>query len=276
MANYRKAGTNAFSAALAAAPTANPWVIGGSAVGGAVVGALSPKRTFDENPFRAALRKYKIGVRSGARRSAAEAGSQTGTALAAQGLSASPLGQGIAAGQRRLALQRGEDHINMAEGTLEADIAAAKESIRQANDAEFRSDLTGVATAGLALADNIATENSPLREKAGLPRIESDADKFLKALQDSGAGATTAQATITGPTTTEAPKTSISLSTAPQDLPPLSYSSRPEAVDSKLKMLNIPKGSKLGRAYHSNPYHMQELEDAFGIDMLKDVFNLGV
>ena len=249
MANFRKAGTNAFAAALAAAQTGNPYAIGGAAAIGGATGLLTPKRTFDANPFRRAFKTYETGVRSSARTSAAEAGSQIGTANAAQGLSRSPLGSGIVAGQRRLALQRGEDQINMARGALEADIAGAEESIRQANDAELRSDLAGVAQAGVSLAHNVATTNSPLRAKLGLPRIKQPGEDLLGLLQQGG--------------TTAA---------APAAIPNLDYSSTKADISKKLLVRGIRENSKYGQAHFANPARMQELEDFFTAERLDFIF----
>ena len=117
-----------------------------------------------------------------------------------------------------------------------------------------------------------------MRESAGLPRIESDTDKFLSALGRTGIGSQIRLGTTTTPNSKT--KTTIGLEqripNVPQEVPDLSYLSTPKEVDTRLQMHQVPKGSKLGRAYHANPYHVQQLENSFGIDFLKDVFNLGV
>ena len=281
--NFRRGFTNAASSALGVAPTANPYLIGGAAVVGGVTGVLTPDRTFDPSPFRQGFQRYATGVRSGARRAAAEAGSQTATQLAAQGLSASPLGAGVTAGQRRLALQRGEDLITQERGQLEADLAGAQTAIAQQNQRQVEREFTGVAEAGLALGENILTQNSPLREKLGLPPIQSPADELLRSIFNGDAASPSATQAITGGA--QAPvapapaiQGQISGQNAPvgQHRPKLGYDASRTQVDSKLEAEGISKGSKLGRAYHSNPEAMQQLEDAFGLDYLKDVFNLGV
>ena len=248
MANIKKGLTNAASLGLSAAPTANPWVIGGASLLGLGTGLVSPERTFDPSGLRQAFKGYEQGLRSSARRSAAEAGSQIGTGLAAQGLSNSPLGQGIIAGQRRLGLQRAEDQINTARSSLEADIATAQEQIRQANENEFRNDLTGVSEAGLALTDNVLTQNSPLREKLGLPKIESSADQLLRNIFG-----TSPQA-------------------AAQAVPKLNYNSSAADIKKKLLVRGIKENSKYGQAHKFNPQRMQELEDALGSDFLDHIF----
>ena len=271
MANKRKAFTGALSGGLAAAPTANPYLIGGGALLGGVLGALSPERTFDPSPFREALKKYNLGISRSARRSAAEAGAQSAVGMAAQGQSASPMGQALIVAHRQRQLQKGEDQKNFAEGKLEADIATAEESIRQANEQEYRDDLKGVAQAGLALTDNISTQNSPLRAKLGLPEIPDPQAEALKALTESiksgqggdasvsleiGSPATTTQTTLQKPFSTK-----------------LSYESPIEDINRMLNAKNINPNSPHWKAWHYNPHRMQELEDAFGSDFLGYIFS---
>ena len=52
MRNYRKAITNAGAAALASAPSGNPFIIGGTALLAGGAGLLQEEREFDPNPFR--------------------------------------------------------------------------------------------------------------------------------------------------------------------------------------------------------------------------------
>ena len=162
-------------------------------------------------------------------------------------------------------MQRNEDIIGSARGQLEADLAGAETAIQQANDAEFRRDLGGVAEAGVALGQNVLTENSPLREKLGLSRIEYPLEGILS---DISAGRTTG---------TSAPTPSVSTpATLQKNTTPMQTPEARATINRELSQKGINEGSKLGRAYHANPEHMKALEDAFGLDFLKDIFNLGV
>ena len=77
MAFGRKVGrfaTRAAQGALLAAPSANPYVIGGSALLSGAPALFEEDRKFDPKPFRRGFRKYAAARRSGARRTADEAG----------------------------------------------------------------------------------------------------------------------------------------------------------------------------------------------------------
>lgn len=267
MANWKKGATNAISSALAVAPTANPYLIGGAALTGGGIGLLTPERTFDESEILKALQKFNEGVRGSARRVANEAGSQTATRMATRGLGNSPVGDSIVAGQRRLELQRGEDAVNLARSNVHGDIATAKESIRQANEQDFRTDVEGLAQSVVALADNVATENSSLRELTGLPEIADPVADLVKAMTGQ------AQQGNVG-------NVSLSLNGNNNSLQPfkkpflskLSYESTFDDINNFLRQRNINANSLYGRAYHSNPARMQELEDAFGRGYLDNIF----
>ena len=174
----RRAGkfaSRAAQGALLSAPTANPYVIGGTALASGLPALFEEDREFDPKPFRKGFARYAAARRSAARRSADEAGAQAGALLASKGFAASsPLTAGITAGQRRLALQRTEDILGAEEGQLEADLAREEAEIDAANAQDIRDELQGVGTAALALGHNVATKDSPLRELLGLPQITPD------------------------------------------------------------------------------------------------------
>ena len=271
MANKRKAFTNALSFGLGAAPTANPPLIIGSALLGGGLGLIEPELTYDEQPLLNTLESFKTGVRSSARRSATEAGSQTSTQLHAQGLGQSPLGAGITAGQRRLELQRGEDTINMADAAVKGDIAVAKEQVRQAKDSQFRSDLNAVAGAGIALVDNVATENSPLRKAIGLEDIPDPGAELLQAYRDQIAAGNAVDAgvsleVINGKTPIATHHFAPILASLGRDIPSVH-------LNAYLNQKGIKASSKYGRAYRSSFRSMKQLEDALGTDFLDYVFN---
>ena len=190
--------------------------------------------------------------------------------MGSRGLGNSPLGAGITAGQRRLGLQRGEDAINVAESAVEADIASAKEAVRQANDAEFRSDLNSVAGAGVALVDNVVSQNSPLRKKLGFPDIVDPQEEFLKAWRAKMLGESNGDANV---------QQSMGNPTQPiQDynyapiLAPMGRDIPSVHLNAYLNKKGIAPSSKYGRAYRSNFRSMQQLEDALGSDFLDNIF----
>lgn len=171
--------SRAAQGAILAAPSANPYVIGGAALLSGVPALFEEDREFDPKPFRKGFQKYATARRSAARRTADEGGAQAGAMLAARGMSNSPLATGIAAGQRRLALQRTEDILGAEEGQLEADLAAEQAEVDAANAQDLRDEIQGVGSAALALTHNVTTTDSPLREALGLPKIAPDAPDVI-------------------------------------------------------------------------------------------------
>ena len=104
---------------------ADPLALAAIGVASGAPALLEKEYKFDPAPHRRAFKRFETGVRNQSRRSAAEAGSQTGAMLASQGIQGG-LPAGIAAGNRRLAFQHGDDIINKARYQVETEIAEAE------------------------------------------------------------------------------------------------------------------------------------------------------
>ena len=255
----RRAGrfaSRAAQGALLAAPSANPYVIGGAALLSGAPALFEEDRKFDPSPFRKGFRKYATAKRSAARRTADEAGSQAGTFLASKGMSNSPLAAGIAAGQRRLALQRTEDMLGAEEGQLEADLAAEQAEVDAANAQDMREDIQGVGSAALALTHNVATADSPLREALGLPKLTPDLAPIIIRTGGGDQGG--------GDSGTEEPDAGEPTNT-PQDVTPQQDAERTQ----QLKAKNINPNSTYGMWYRRDPEIASELEKMLPPEMLQ-------
>ena len=104
---------------------ANPFALAAIGLASGAPALLEKEYKFDPAPHRRAFKRFETGVRNQSRRSANEAGSQTGAMLASQGIQGG-LAAGIAAGNRRLAFQHGDDIINKARYQVETEIAEAE------------------------------------------------------------------------------------------------------------------------------------------------------
>lgn len=175
MPNLRKALIGGASSALASAPSANPFLIGGSALVGTLPGLFEEERTFDPNPFRQGFKRTSRVARRRARRSGQEVRNRTRASAAAQGLSGSELSQGISDAAERATRQRTDDALALQEAELEDNIAHAEAYIDQANQADRRADLRGLTNAVISTGHHIATKNSPLRKALGIADV-TDAD----------------------------------------------------------------------------------------------------
>ena len=144
-----KALTNAGSAALATAPSGNPFLIGGTALVAGVSGYMQEPRTFDPNPFRRALKTWSQGTRRRGRRAAQEAGVRSSARLSAKGVGGSELAASITHGAERAAMQHAEDLITDRTAEVEDNIAHAQLYVDEANRAEMNRDWQGLASAAI-------------------------------------------------------------------------------------------------------------------------------
>ena len=151
-----KAIQGLISGGVAAAPSGNPYLIAASSIGNAALSGLSGPEKPDFTKYRRAVNRIGRGVRSRARRDAAEVGSQLGSSLARRGLNQSALGAGIAAGNQRRILERAGDYENRLKTQAELDIAQAQTAADLADREELRRDWGNLATAGIIAADRYA------------------------------------------------------------------------------------------------------------------------
>ena len=151
-----KAIQGLLSGGIAAAPSGNPYLIAGSSLVNAGLSGFSGPEKPDFGKYRRAVNRLGRGVRSRARRDAAEVGSQLGSSLARRGLNQSGLGAGIAAGNQRRILQRAGDYENQLRERAELDIAQAEAAADLADREELRRDWGNIATSGILLADRLA------------------------------------------------------------------------------------------------------------------------
>lgn len=183
----RKFITGAGSGALTAAPTANPYLIGGAAIAGGALNAVQSDSQFNPQPYRSALRRLRRSGMRRARRTADEAGSQLGSSLAARGLGDSGLGVGIIEGNRQRAFQQAEDRYSDLEAQVELEIADAQ-AIQQRQSADaFNREITALGLQGAGFLQTLGnpqpTDNPALRkirDAFGIPNAEPfDINSFL-------------------------------------------------------------------------------------------------
>ena len=151
-----KAIQGLISGGIAAAPSGNPKLIALSAIGNAGLSGFSGPEKPNFNKYRRSMNRIGRGVRSRARRDAAEVGSQLGSSLARRGLNQSALGAGITAGNQRRILQRASDYENQLISNAEMDIAQAETASDLSDREELRRDWGNLATSGILLADRLA------------------------------------------------------------------------------------------------------------------------
>ena len=168
MPDWRRAAIQGASGAIGAAPSGNPFLIGGAAIGAALPALFVPKRKFNRMEYLKAFEKYETAARNSARRTADEAGSGTGAQLAAQGVGG-PIAAGITAGQRRVSLQRTDDQVNEFRGQLELELANTEAGIKTQEQEELRRDLIDLSGASVITASKIASEfKLPISEQSPL------------------------------------------------------------------------------------------------------------
>ena len=185
-----KALTRGASAAIATAPTANPYIIAPAALLSAGTAFLEDEYEFDPHPYRRALKQFGRGLRGGARRAADEAGANIGASLASRGLGGSGLGQGIVTGHRRLPLQRAEDQIAMEESNLEFQIADQETQIGRANATARNREIRNLVNDLGGLATHLMTTDTPLGRKLGTYKPNDGTAVATKSVGDSYSSST--------------------------------------------------------------------------------------
>ena len=155
----RDIATGALSGALSAAPTGNPWLIGGSALAGGIGGGLQRRSKFSPVPYRRALRKLRRQLRMDADRDANELSSQLGSAFAARNISGG-VKEGIIAGNRRLRQQAADSQIAQLEYNTEIGIADAQLAEQLQSDQAFNADIATVLGQGSAFVTALANPST--------------------------------------------------------------------------------------------------------------------
>lgn len=180
-----KAIQGLISGGVAAAPSGNPYLIAGSSIANAALSGFSGPEKPNFQKYRKAMNRIGRGVRTRARRDAAEVGSQLGSSLARRGLNQSGLGAGVVAGNQRRILQRASDYENQLRTSAELDIAQAEAAADLADREELRRDWGNIATSGILLADRLAHQP---KVDAAANAANSDPATMLAKLLGQGQG----------------------------------------------------------------------------------------
>lgn len=159
MPRYKKAFTGALSAGIAAAPSGNPFLIGGSAIAGAIPGLLEEEYEFDPNPFRKGFDRASRAARRQSRRAAEEVGNSSRASMQSKGIGGSELAQSLTAAGQREMRQKTEDRIAKGRADLEDNIAHAETYIDMKNQTEDRRDLAALGGNIVSTAHKFAKDN---------------------------------------------------------------------------------------------------------------------
>jgi len=277
----RKAFTTGVAGGLAAAPSANPFLIGAATIGGGIVGALQDDNPFkfDPNPFRDAFQRTARTTRRRARRSGAEVRNSLAASMAAKGLGGE-FSESVSSGQERAVRQRADDWLDDREAELEDNIAHAEAWTDQANRAEEQKDWSSLGNAVTSTAFNVATTDSPLRKALGIgdkdesggskdQMTEGQPPKNTTVPTQFGKVQFDAEGKVVTPETTQTTQgTDASMSAG------LTANSSKEEIKQHITQHKIHEGSRLGKMYMGNPQQMGLLEQAFGAQWLIDAFQL--
>ena len=170
--------------ALTAAPSGNPYLIGGSALVGGLAQGFSKPKPFNAAPYRDAMRRLRRNMRQRAARDKREVASQTATMLNSKGLDGSALGVGIAAGNQRMIDQKTNDYLNQLESDLEFHIADTQTGIDRRWDAQKRQNTLNLGLTGIGLIRDIYTPDAndtqflkDLQTKLGLETYDEQQQK---------------------------------------------------------------------------------------------------
>ena len=284
----RKAFTTGLSAGLATAPSANPFLIGGATIGGAVVGALQDDNPFkfDPNPFRENFKKMARTTRRRARRSGQEAANTSRARTASRGLGGE-LSESIASGSERAVRQQADEWLSDRENELEQNIAHAEAWTDAANRADAQKDWSSLGRSIVATGSNLATTDSPLRDALGIgaPKATPEDKGTSEGDQGKTPGSQFDKRYMRGTNTAKVDgdqgETPVSQfdernmrGTDTFASSGLTANSTKEQISEHIAKHEIREGSRLGKLYHMNPTQMGLLEQAFGAQWLKDAFSL--
>lgn len=170
LTKLRKLLTGAASSGLSAAPSGNPYLIGGAAIGGGILNALTPERKFDAQKYRSALDKLRASTMARADRRANERGSSARSDFASRGISGG-VAEGVIEGSRRMERQNAQNQMDALEFDLETDIADVENTIADQNRQELTGELVSIGTQGSQLLSRLSNP-SPF-DSEGLRKLRS-------------------------------------------------------------------------------------------------------
>ena len=188
---FRDALIGAGSGALQAAPSGNPWLIGGNAAFQGILAGASGDEKFNPAPFRDNFNKYRQKTLNDLNPYMDEVGSKAGQSLAARGLGNSPLAVGIAQGSRRKLYGDALRGLNKEEAAMERDIATGQlVDDRQRRNRNQRA-LMGLAAQAGGLTNTLSnpSPNDPkgirkIREKLGMGDQNITHEEYYRKMYD--------------------------------------------------------------------------------------------
>ena len=190
--NWGDALRGGAQAALLTSKSGNPYVIGGSALVGAIAQGSSAPEKIDRAPYDRAMRRLRKSLRGRANRAKSESSAQLATNLRSRGLDGG-LAQGIAEGNRRMIQQRADDFIGEQEANLEMSLADAEVGLERSTEARRRQDTANLGIAALGTIDDIADP-----DEFDTPFIQSIQQKLgIEPFTEEGTQATTGARPVT-------------------------------------------------------------------------------